>query len=220
CMAAAHRKRRAPRRRKQRIAQTPQQPVAEIIGRASYPQAQRALFRSRAAITSVDVTIPDYIFYDHLRRGKQPGYKLGALFARRIERVFSTWVLGRGVTLALAESGDPDNANDPRTYTDALLSRWIEAQHATLMSIKEDVLGLGDMYIFVNPDGPSSVPSPDTVEETRHPLDYRTATQVMITTRLPEYTVEDVYTPTERVITWRKGDEIERVERFANLIGR
>jgi hypothetical protein len=58
------------------------------------------------------------------------------------------------------------------------------------------------------------------VEETRDPFDYRTVTGVKITTRLPEYTVEDSYSLTGRTITWRKGGDVVRAERYANLIGR
>jgi len=219
-MAVAHRRRRTPVRRTAHKAQPTQQPVAEIIGRATYGLAQPSVFRSRGAVVSVDQTIPDYAFYDLLRRGKQPGYKLGALFAKRIEHIFAMWVLGRGVTVALTESGEADNEDDPRNYTDAELADFINANHSTLMEVKEDALGLGDQYIFVNADGSLSVPSPDTVEETRDPLDYRTVTSVKITTKYPEITIEDLYTAVDRVTTWKKGNEVIRTKTYANLIGR
>lgn len=217
-MAVAHRKRRAPRANGRKAQRTTEN-VAEIIGRAA-PLTSRSVYNSRYAITSVDATVPDYAFYDLLRRGKQPGYKLGALFAKRIEHIFAVWALGRGVTVKLAEGGDDENPDDPRNVTDAALKEFLEANHALLMSVKEDSLGLGMQYVFVNPDGTLSVPSPDTVEELYDPFDYRTVTGVKITTRLPEYTVEDTYSLTERVITWTKGGEVVRSERYANLIGR
>lgn len=198
-------------------------PVAEIIGRTSYPEAQTALFRSRYAITTVDATIPDYEFYDKLRRGKQPGYRLGALFAKRIEHIFAAWVLGRGVTVSLAESGDPDNADDPRNYTDAALSDFLNANHAALMTIEEDKIGLGDQYIVVNADGTLSVPSPDTVEVTRDPLDYRRVLSYTITTKLPKATITDEYRMDGRTVTTKQlidGRMAETVDEYANLIGR
>jgi hypothetical protein len=192
--------------------------VSELIGRTAYMPMQ--LYRSRGLVMSLDQTIPDYAFYDRLRRGKEPGYKLGALFAPRIEHIFSTWVFGRGVTVKLAEGGNADNPDDPRNATDALLKEFIDAEHAQLMRVKKDALGLGMQYIFVNPDGTLSIPSPDTVEETFDELDYRTLRQVKITTKLPSgWTIEDVYTSTARTITYKKGSE-ERVERYPILIGR
>lgn len=191
--------------------------VAEIIARTSYMQTQ--LYRSRG-IVSVDQTIPDYAFYDRLRRGKEPGYKLGALFAPRIEHVFAAWVLGRGLTVKLAQGGNKDNPNDARNITDGLLADFIDSAHAQLMTVKKDAMGLGMQYIFVNADGTLSIPSPDTVEETFDELDYRTVVSVKITTKLPSgWTVEDVYTAEARTITYKKGEQ-ERVERFTNLVGR
>lgn len=216
-----HRQRKATRHRSPK--QNNSQPVAEIIGRNSIGTAQMAMFRSRFAITTVDQTIPDYEFYDKLRRGKQPGYKLGALFAKRIERIFSTWILGRGVTVALVESGDPESDTDPRNYTDEQLDDFIQANHSLLMQVKEDVLGLGDQYIIVNADGSLSVPSPDTVETVRDELDYRNVIAIRVTTKLEKVTIIDEYRADGRTVTYRtydNGNPVDRVENFANLIGR
>lgn len=219
-MAVAHKRKKLPLRQRR----APQaERVSEIIGRTGYALAQLSIYKSRASMT-VDDTRTDYEFYDKLRRGKQPGYKLGALFAKRIEHIFSVWVLGRGVTVALAESGNPDSDDDPRNYTDGLLSDFIEANHTQLMAIKEDVLGLGDQYIFINPDGTLSVPSPDTVEEERDPLDYRVVTKVTITTKLPKATIIDEYRRDGRTVTVKtvdaKGAQTTTVESYANLLGR
>jgi hypothetical protein len=216
-MAVAHRKKRAPRQQRS-AAQT--QRVSEIIGRAS-PLTHRTIYNSRFALPSIDGTEPDYVFYDLLRRGKQPGYKLGALFAKRIERIFAHWVLGKGVTLKLAASGADDNPDDTRNVTDALLDDFIEANHALLMTVKEDSLGLGMQYIFINPDGSLSVPSPDTVTEVRDPLDYRRVIEVKITTSLEEgMTVTDVYTLEGRTVTITKGEKVVKVDKYQNMIGR
>lgn len=221
-MAAARKRKRPPRHMRQ--------PVAEMIGRAASPLAQLSIYRSRSAIYSVDETVPDYAFYDMLRRGKQPGYKLGALFAKRIEHIFAMWTWGRGVTVSVVEDdgapmvkdadSDSPTSEDGRTYTDGKLADFFDAHHAQLMTVKEDSLGLGMQYIFVNADGTLSVPSPDTVEETRDPLDYRIVTAVTITTKLPSgWTVTDQYTPLARTITYKKGEET-LVQVYPNLIGR
>lgn len=220
-MAVAHRQRRQPARHQRKTKGT--EPVAEIIGRNAVGTAQMAMFRSRYAITTVDQTIPDYEFYDKLRRGKQSGYHLGALFAKRIERIFSTWILGRGVTVALVESGDPDSDTDPRNYTDSQLDDFIQANHSLLMTLKEDVLGLGDQYIIVNADGSLSVPSPDTVEVVRDELDYRTVVAIRVTTKLEKVTIIDEYRVDGRTVTIRRyenGNAVDTVQQFANLIGR
>lgn len=215
----AIRKSARPIRRPQRATER----VSEIIGRHAHPNAQAALYRSRYAITTIDATVPDYAYYDLLRRGKQPGYKLGALFAKRIEHIFSAWVLGRGVTVALTESGDPDNEADARNYTDGALSDFINVNHAALMTIEEDKIGLGDQYIFVNANGTLSVPSPDTVAVKRDDLDYRRVLAYTITTKLPKATITDEYRADGRTVTVKQlvnGNMVETVETYANLIGR
>lgn len=218
---AAGRKRRRNRTNNQVATAPPQQQgrVAEIISRTGI-NTQLAIYNSRGVV-SVDTTRTDYAFYDLLRRGKQPGYKLGALFAKRIEHILSVWVLGRGVTIKLAEGGSDEDADDARNTTDKLLRDFLDAEHAQLMTVKEDALGLGDQYIFVNPDGTVSVPSPDTVTTEYDPLDYRTVISRTITTKLPDgITITDKYTATERVMTIKKGAEEPIVERYAVLIGR
>lgn len=216
-MAVAHKQRKSQPRHRHNA------PVAEMIGRVAPPYMQVTMSRSRWATTTIDGTIPDYEFYDKLRRGKQPGYRLGALFAKRIEHIFAVWVLGRGVAVTLAESGDPDSETDPRNYTDGKLADFLEKEQAQLMVIKEDVLGLGDQYIFVNPDGTLSIPSPDTVEITRDPFDYRVILKVTITTKLPTVTIIDEYRPDGRTVTYKEivdGKEVVTVEQYDILIGR
>ena len=89
------------------------QPVSELIGRYVAGDAQMTLFRSRSWVKTVDETIPDYEFYDRLRRGKAKGYTLGGLFAKRIERVIASWVLGGGVVVELYERQGEDH-HQPR----------------------------------------------------------------------------------------------------------
>lgn len=219
-MAVGHR--RAVRQRKP--VRRANEHVAEIIGRTAPPTMQASIYNSRWVATTMDATVPDYAFYDLLRRGKQRGYKLGALFAKRIEHIFSAWVLGRGVMVSLSEPGDPANDNDPRHYTDGLLSDFINANHAALMGIEEDKIGLGDQYIVVNQlDGSLSVPSPDTVTVTRDPLDYRNILAITITTKLEKATIIDEYRADGRTVTTKlfdNGKIVESVDEYANLIGR
>lgn len=227
-MAAAIRQRRksSPRRKQtaHNIHTNGNAPVAEIIGRGTHPMAQASIYRSRySALPSLDATIPDYAFYDLLRRGKQPGYKLGALFAKRIEHIFSGWTLGRGVDITLTEAGDADNPDDPRNYTDGKLSDFLNANHSLFMTVEEDKIGLGDQYIVINADGTLSVPSPDTVEVVRDELDYRMVLAIRITTKLEKATIVDEYRADGRTVTIRTyvdGKPVDRVERYANLIGR
>lgn len=197
--------------------------VAELIGRSTFANAQLSVYKSRGAVLSVDETVPDYAFYDALRRGKQRGYKLGALFAKRIEHIFAGWTLGRGFDVTLVEQGDTDNADDPITYTNGKLDDFINAHHALLMTVEEDKYGLGDQYIIVNADGTLSVPSPDTVEVDRDPLDYRTVLAVRVTTKLPKAIIVDEYRADGRTLTIKRmvNDAwVETVTRYDNLIGR
>ena len=78
--------------------------VAEIVGRTVSP-FQRPV--STLAARTVDWTQPDYAFWSRLRRGKEPGYELGGLFAKRIAEIDAEWTLGRGLTL-LTDNPDLD----------------------------------------------------------------------------------------------------------------
>jgi hypothetical protein len=193
--------------------------IREMIGRTAFGKA--SLFKSRLAVTTVDSTRPDYEFWDKLRRGKAKGYTISGLFARRIAHILATWTFGRGVTVALKEPGNPDEANDPRTYTDAQLAEFIEENAEIVIDADEDAHALGDAYLIVNPDGTISVPSPDTVEIETDPEDYRTVVRYTVTAKLESgITVIDEYRLDGRTITTKKGGETLRVEEFANLIGR
>lgn len=205
------------RRPRNRIAQQGQ--VSELIGRYVVADAQMTLYRSRSYIKTVDETIPDYEFWDRLRRGKATGYSLGGLFARRIESIFAGWTLGRGVTVELTEQGNPDDSNDPRNYTDGLLADFINQNLTCLLCCEMDKLGLGDQYIIVNADGSLSVASPDTVTVKRDPFDYRTVVSVTITTKLDGVVIIDEYRIDGRTVTTERGDQTS-VQEFQNLIGR
>lgn len=207
------------RRRAQIAAQVQQdQPVAEMIGRYTLGQVQQ-VWRSSRYVKTVDETTPDYEFWDRLRRCRATGYTLGGLFAKRIERIFAGWIMGQDLIVALAESGNPDAADDPRNYTDGRLSDFIADNYTLLMDAERDKFGLGDQYIIVNADGSLSVPSPDTVQIERNPIDYRQWIAVRVVTKLDKYTITDEYRPDGRTVTIRQGEAVT-IQQFQNLIGR
>ena len=191
--------------------------VAEIIGRTTYGGAQASLIKSRTRVKTVDDTVPDYEFYDKLRRGKTRGYALGSLFAKRIENIYATWIMGDGVFVTLKESGDDGETEDPRTYTDGELTDFISEELTTFITIERDKFGIGDQYIVVNVDGTLSVPSPDTVSVERNPFDYRDVEAVEITTKMDDVTIVDRYEKTGRTVTVINNDQRTTVMEFENL---
>lgn len=213
-----------------------QQPVGEMIGRYVVVPGQVQLFRSRARVKTVDETIPDYEFYDRLRRGKADGYALGGLFCQRIERILAAWVLGAGLTVKLHETKDQALPARRRDYTNGLLTEFIGGlldagqddgadldddgnQGAQLLALYRDSLGLGDQYVIVNADGSLSIPSPDTVEIERDPLNYRRWWVVRVTTKTGAWVIIDEYRREGRTITYKEGGEVRSVQTFANLLG-
>jgi len=195
-------------------------PVSELIGRYVLGSAQTTLYKSRSYVKTYDQTRPDYEFWDKLRRCKAKGYTLSGLFCERIENIFATWVLGQGVVISLAESGDPGNENDPRNLTDQAIADFLEQNADTLLDVFRDKLGLGDQWIIVNADGSLSIPSPDTVEPEWNPLDYRQLVVVTVTTKTDTQTIEDRYTAFDRMVTTREGGQVVSEMTFENLIGR
>lgn len=194
--------------------------VRELIGRYVMGDAQFTLFRSRSYVKSYDETIPNYQFWDMLRRGKAKGYSLGGLFAKRIERIFASWVIGQDLAVTLAESGNPDSDTDPRNYTDGKIADFINENYTLLLDVKKDALGLGDQYAIVNIDASLSVPSPETVTIKRNDLDYRTVEAYTITTRLDKYTITDEYMLNQRIVTVKEGSRVISTQVFENLIDR
>lgn len=231
-MAVAHKQRKLPPRHRHNA------PVAEMIGRVAPPYMQSTTLRSRYATTTVDGTIPDYEFYDKLRRGKQPGYRLGALFAKRIEKLFSAWVFGEGVDVMLNKDVALDYDAAAVEYTNEQLKNFvgglldagqdnegddpdIDDQNGSLIySLYEDAMGLGDQYPFINANGSLSVPSPDTVQIVRDPLDYRKVLAVRITTKLATATIIDEYRADGRTVTVKEPNKEDAVVNYTNLIGR
>jgi hypothetical protein len=215
------------------------QPVAELIGRSVYGDGQAAVYRTRMA-PLIDRTIPDYEYWDKLRRGKLSGYTLGGLFCKRIEHIFSSWVLGAGVEITLKDV-DPITGlpalNETSQYTDTAIAAFVaslldsgqdnadedsdtDVQGSLLAGLYEDSMGLGDQYVIVNADGTLSIPSPDTVTIKRDELDYRIILSLTVETKLPGYTILDEYRADGRTVTVKKGAQIVSVQQYQNLIGR
>lgn len=206
--------------------ETNEQPVAEMIGRVAYPGAQSSIYRARAAVQTIDQTVPDYAYWDQLRRCKLPGYKLGGLFAKRIERVLASWIFGEGINVTLNKVVAEQYPAAAVEYTNQQLANFIgglldsgqdsgegdpdrdDAGGAALLNIFKDATGLGDQYPIINPDGSLSIPSPDTVEVVRDDLDYRHVLLVRIVTKLPRAIITDEYSASLRTITIRQmGDD-------------
>lgn len=232
-MAAAKRKRRKPRQpsptHRAVAVETPagQQPVSELIGRYVTGDAQMTLFRSRSWVKTVDETIPDYEFYDRLRRCKAKGYTLGGLFAKRIERVIASWVLGGGVTVELTETDDYTNGQLAE-FVQSLLDAGIDQDEATddddrnsslLTGVYKDALGLGDQYVILNADASLSIAGPDTVTVKRDPLNYRRVLSVTVETRTDGYVIGDEYRADGRTVMVKKGNQLLSVTQYQNLLG-
>jgi len=211
-------------------------PVRELIGRGIAGDNQINLIRSRAAVTTVDRTVPDYEFFDRLRRGKAKGYSLGGLFCKRIEQIFAAWVLGSGFTVTLSE--DETLSEEQADYTNQALVRFVstilegneddddtepdhdDQENSLLLTIYRDMLGLGDQYIIINGDGSLSVPSPDTVTVQRSDRDYRKVEAIIVETRTGKQSIVDEYRADRRTVTVKEGGRIVELNTYPNLIGR
>ena len=178
--------------------------VAEIVGRTVSP-FQRPV--STLAARTVDWTQPDYAFWSRLRRGKEPGYELGGLFAKRIAEIDAEWTLGRGFTL-LTDNPDLDEE----------FSKWVRDNLNTLMIWRKDSSALGDAYLIVNPDGSLTAASPEQVEVLTDPLDYKAVLGYRITSRLENATITDEFRLDGRTITIEASGKKEQWE-YSNPLG-
>lgn len=176
--------------------------ISEIIGRTTSPFT-RALYAARK---SVDETRVDYAFWSKLRRGKQDGFRLGALFAKRICEVDTEWTLGRGFSV------ETDNPT-----ADERFSRFLRDNLNTLLTWRKDANAVGDAYIVVNADASLTLVNPDTVEVLVDALDYTHVLGYRITTVLDSIAIVDEYRTDGRTVTHRQGTG-ETVQQFPNLI--
>jgi hypothetical protein len=192
--------------------------VSELIGRATSPYA----VQTTRAVPTLDQTRPDYKFWSRLRRGFEPGYQLGGLFAKRICELDAEWVLGTGITY---ETGDDT--------LDELLTEFVADHHDLLLTWRKDASALGDAYLVVNPDATLTLVSPDQVTVQTAALDPSVVTGYTITTELtgqtienadgsktktPAVTITDQYTRAERVIAIKLDGRPQQPMRFPNLI--
>jgi hypothetical protein len=204
------------------------QPVGELIGRTSYVTRTDALYPSQG---SVDWTVPDYKFWDRLRRGKQDNYRIGGLFASPIGRIMSAWVLGDNLKII---DGDNETVN-------AALADFVKDNKTKLSSWNYDGYTLGDGYTVVNPDGTLTHISPDQVYIETNPLDYREVVSYTITTVIntpinfvrdlmnpnfgqmmvdgrSDVTITDRYYADKRIVTVKRGYD-EETQEYANPTG-
>ena len=191
-----------------------------MIGRYTMGEAQASIYKSRARVKSVDETVPDYEFWDKLRRGKADGYALGGLFAKRIEQIFASWVYGRGYKVSLSEPGESEDLENPRNYTDSELTDFVKENLDLMIVMERDKLGLGDQFVIINADGTWSVPSPDTVIVDRDPYDYRPVLAVRVETKLTDFTIIDEYREDGRTVTIMQGPILVDETEYENLIDR
>ncbi len=207
------------------------QVVREIIGRVG----QGINIWASRSTSSVDTTIPDYSYWDRVRRGLVDGLRLAGAFAKPAAEIKSDWIMGDGFSAELAVEKDaPENANV--AYTNTLLSHFATRIKATMLQITNDLKTIGDQYMIVNGDGSISVPSPETVKFEYDPLDYRRPLRATVTTKTAKMTVTDQYRLDGRTLTIETSDQIllsdlradgyvdagaNRVKKdFENLIGR
>jgi hypothetical protein len=192
--------------------------VREIIGRYTAGEVDLWTIRNVAMPKTFDETKPDYEFWDKFRRGKALGYKIGALFAKPIADILSSWELGQGFVAKLEQEQEAGESVEATDYTNSELADFLNKNHALMVDVEKDKLALGDQFVIVNPDATLSVAPPNTVGITRDPLDYRNVTAYTITTKAAGYTIEDQYRADGRTVTISKGNE-EMVQQFENLIG-
>lgn len=72
-------------------------PISEMIGRWTLT---KPLWNARVLL-NIDTVFQDYIFLDALRRGKAPGYEIGAMYCLPIAQTIASHVLGDGVSASL-----------------------------------------------------------------------------------------------------------------------
>lgn len=180
--------------------------VSEVIGRVSYAVSG---VRSRRYLRADDRTQADYEWYDRLRRGLLPTYKLGALFAKPIVDHIVAWSLGSGFK---AMTGDD--------ATDEALSDFVTENLYPIIRFVQEAMGLGDAYLVVNPDGTLSAVPANQVEVFTDDLDFRRVVAYEITTVLEKATIIDRYALDGRTVTVRRAGEMAETLEFPLAAGR
>lgn len=169
-----------------------QVPVREMIGRTASPLS--VAVQNVYATTTTDWTKADPEWWDKLRRGKQKGYELGALFARPISGILADWTLGKGLLLRTGHEA-----------TDQALTQFADDHLTTLLDAEEEAVGLGNEYLAVETDGSLTRLSPNLVTPILNPANARDVWGYTVHTK-PSENVEitDTYrikpTPERRLI--------------------
>lgn len=184
---------------------------SEMIGRTATDSALLRFRNLYPSSVTVDWTQSDYAWWSKLRRGKQAGYDLGALFAKPIGAIMSDWTLGGGVQ---AQTGDDD--------VDAALADFLTSILDLLLVWDYDSVTLGDSYLAVSPDGTVDILSPDVVKVHTNPLNAREVWGYTITTKPDDaITITDEYFVQPRAyrkVTVRRGANVEQEREFPLLI--
>jgi len=175
--------------------------IREIVGRV----ANTNIWQTRST-TTVDNTVPDYAYWDRLRRGMVQGLRLAGLFAKPAAEIKTDWIMGDGLQVQLATDADAAQ-NENVLYTNTLLTGLITRYKSTMLTLVNDLKSMGDQYVVVNADGTFSVPSPDTVKYEYSTLDYRQPVKATISTKMPKFTATDEYRLDGRTLTIETSDK-------------
>lgn len=200
--------------------------VREIIGRVALGISMWT------AGKTLDQTSVDYAYWDRFRRGMVNGARLSGLFAQPAAEIKADWIMSEGFEAELATNERGENVE----YTNTMLARFIARAKGLLLTMVTDLKAIGDQYVFINPDGSLSVPSPDTVKMEYDPLDYRRPIKCTITSKMDKFTITDEYRLDGRTITlktmnqelffrlvrdgWKALSNDTVVQEYENLIGR
>lgn len=188
-------------------------PIKEIIGRT--PPMQVLPRRLRASGETADTTKPDYAWWDMVRHCRKHGYELSGAFIKPITQITTSWVWGKSASAELTDTAELTGATPERIeHTNAVLDEFVMDNLAKFQGITRDLYGLGDQYVIVNMDGTLSIPSPDTVDVQRDPLDYRRITSVTICAKYQNAKVEDTYTEDLRTVFIDNTSDKDLVTRF------
>lgn len=156
--------------------------VSEIVGRVAADTVPLTTY-----LKTVDRTRTDYQFYSSLLRGKEQGYQLGALFAKRIVEIDAEWTLGRGFTYKTGSDA-----------VDELLADFVTDNLYTFMQWRKEANGLGDSYLVLNGDGSLSLKSPDTGQVLVD--DFNSIIGYKFIDRFEKVTIEDTYLESGRLV--------------------
>jgi hypothetical protein len=145
-----------------------------------------------------DETRPDYEWWDKFRHGKISGFEISGPQAHSINEVVSSWVLGRGVSMELAEVPDKRMANKVE-HTNDWLRRFFSYLQGELSLRYEDLLDLGDQYAHISPNGEITWLRPDTVQKVMSKEDANKVDHYTTLAIYDSYIVEEEFYDTKRV---------------------